>query len=128
MTSDSPADKRETTKLPMICVCNDEGRAEADALLAEVYARLGRPGPDSGPVEVSAENFLSRVSWSLWWNLDPGVSIEGIYSDQWFGVKADNYRSTDPVFVPCDRVEDGIAAIWKYYADKAQLGLEHGEV
>ena len=108
------------TELPMVCDCGEEGRVAAEALMAEVYHRLAQGTSELSAREVSAENFLTEVSRSLWWDMKPGVSIEGIYCDQWFGVKAGEDLRTNQVFVACDRVEHGLAAIWKYYADQSQ--------
>ena len=112
------------TQLPMVCDCSDEGRAAADELMAEVYRRLAQGTSELQPREIRPENFLSEVSRSLWWDLEPGVSIEGIYCDQWFGVKAGEDLQTAQVFVACDRVEHGLAAVWKYYADRSGIAVE----
>ena len=116
------------TKLPMVCDCDDEGRLAAEALMAEVYRRLAAGTTELLPRDVNPENFLSQVSRSLWWDFEPGVSIEGIYCDQWFGVKAGGAQRTNQVFVTCDRVEHGLAAVWKYYADKGGVAVDqHGQ-
>jgi hypothetical protein len=108
----------------MVCDCSDEGREAAEALMTEVYRRLSRGTSELLPRGIGPENFLSEVSRSLWWDLEPGVSIEGIYCDQWFGVKASEDLRANQVFVACDRVEYGLAALWKYYADKGGVAVD----
>ena len=108
----------ETTELPLICACEADGLARGDSLVAEVTARIAAGTTELMPRVVTPANFLTELSRSLWWDFDPGVSIEGIFSDQWFGIRASDGAHTDPVLVPCDRVEHGLASIWLYYAAK----------
>lgn len=102
----------EIIHLDMICRCGDNA-AEADALKTEVMQRLGN---------VTDADFLTCVVTSLNW--DYGAEITGIHNDQWSMVTAETWRSHMretawlKVTVPCDLVEDGIAAIWKAFADR----------
>lgn len=93
-----------------ICRCGDDGRAEADALTAEVRDRLG-----AGPGD---RDFLTVVVFSLNWDFD--AYINGIFNDQWSAVSAKTYDEESPftAYVQCDEVEDGIAAVWKIFADR----------
>lgn len=100
-----------TVTLDMVCTCNTVGLAEAEALLKEVLGRLEITG---------MHTFLTTVVQSLNW--DYGVSITGIYNDMWSGVRAERYRDKRRIWVDCDEVEYGIAAIWKAVADGALDG------
>ena len=106
----------EHMKLDMICRCSDEGAAEADALLADVKRRL-----DVKPDLVTDANFLTHIVISLNWDFD--ASITGIANDMWSMVSAETWLSSTKdklrITVQCDEVEDGFAAIWKAYADRA---------
>jgi predicted DNA-binding transcriptional regulator AlpA len=99
-----PGEPAHDTVRGFICRCKPEGRAEADALLGEVDRRL--PGDPADRV--------SRIISSLEWD-HHHAEITWIGCDQWFGVAAtdDDGRR---VVVQCDRVEDGLAAVWKAYA------------
>lgn len=98
-----PGDPAHETIRGFICRCRPEGRAEADALLAEVDERLpGDPGER-----------ISRIISSL--SLDYDAEIDGIWCDQWFAIMATDTDGRQ-VVVQCDQVEDGIAAVWKAYA------------
>ena len=100
-----------------ICVCNDDGIIEADALLAEVKDGLN----------ADDATLLTRVVIALNW--DYTASIEAIYNDQWSLVVAKTYKKAgdgEPVFttrIQCDWVEHGIAATWRAFRDRFPDGL-----
>jgi len=84
---------------------------------------------------VTDESFLTSVVYSLAWDLKgASANIEGIYCDQWCGVKAsgqehDNSFIPSPkedaepfqTFVQCDRPEWGVAATWLAFVEKFGL-------
>lgn len=109
--------KPPTIRLPMVCVCSDEGKAHAEELMTEVMTRLGGGSEELSPCHVDAGNFLTTVVVSLHWDYDS--SIEGIYNDQWSGVVVERYTDRKRIYIECDYVEHGIAAIWKAIADGA---------
>jgi hypothetical protein len=105
----------------LICRCSAEGRAEADALLAEVKQRLSCGGVEGGRDSraVGDSNLLSCVVYSL--DDDFNAHITEIVCDQWAMVCASTDPGSDDPFevgIPCDNVEDGIAAVWKAFADR----------
>src|SRR6478736_555477 len=109
----------EVIRLDMICRCSQEGKADADALRAEVKRRL----TERAGAEVADSAFLTHVVVSLNW--DYGAEITGISNDMWSMVAAETWSPTQreagdwvQVSVTCDDVEDGIAAIWKEFADR----------
>jgi hypothetical protein len=87
-----------------ICRCDEAGKAEADALLAEVRGKLGG----------TASDFLTRVIHSL--HRDFSAHITGMHADQWFLITAEDEKVN--VLVQCDEAEDGVAAVWKAFADR----------
>jgi hypothetical protein len=97
-----------------ICRCGDEN-ASADALMAEVRARLAEGSVHQIPQPVTDTNFITRVVCSLEW--DYGAYITGILNDQWSAVTAQD-RGGLSVLIECDDVEDGFAAVWKAFADR----------
>lgn len=100
-------EEKARVALDMPCRCSDEGAADADALRREVAAGL--------ECEPDDPNFVSWIIASLNWDFN-WTYVDGIAHDMWFGVSAES--SDEKIFVPCDRVEDGLAAIWKYLNDK----------
>lgn len=115
----------------MICVCGDENRGAADAMVNEVCRRLSEGSEELLPRTVTRENLLTAVVTSLHWDF-AGASIEGIANDQWSGVAAEQTEynpkteTFDVVFrtwIECDRVEDGIAYTWLVYATRKELGI-----
>jgi hypothetical protein len=120
MTKGSTDMEPEVVMLAMICRCSPEGRAEADSLRQEVKRRLGvRYG-----AEVTDADFLTHVAVSLNW--DYGAEITGIHNDMWSLVAAETWLPSRreagewlKVSAPCDEVEDGIAAVWKAFADRS---------
>jgi hypothetical protein len=100
-----------------ICTCNDEGRASAAELRNEVTQRLAAGSEELRAKPVDATNFASAVVLSLEW--DYSARISGIGSDQWFGVWAQTHDGSFKTRVECDAVEDGFAATWKTFADRA---------
>lgn len=110
----------EVISLDMICRCSPEGKAEADALREEVKRRLS----ERADAEVSDSDFLTHVVVSLNW--DYGAEITGIHNDMWSLVGAETWLPSRrvagdwlKVSIQCDDVEDGIAAVWKAFADRA---------
>jgi hypothetical protein len=98
-----------------------DNQAEAQAVYEEVLRRL----------DATPEDLLTHVVTSLNW--DYSAHITGIANDQWSGVSAETYSVSYPrddeaprlkVYVQCDRIEDGIARVWKFFAD--ELGLTDG--
>lgn len=118
--------RRYPEYLPMVCDCGDANHAHADGLLMEVTRRLSRGGPELLPHDVTPGNFATELCRSLAWDIRPSVRIESIGCDQWFGIKASDLEG-DAVYVQCDRVEHGLAAIWKHYADRQGLAVEDDE-
>jgi hypothetical protein len=41
-----------------------------------------------------------------------------MYADQWWAIVAEDSADT-AVVVQCDRVEDGLTRIWRFFADEA---------
>jgi len=109
-----------------ICVCDtpgdDERRTMADALTAEVRDRLGQGSVQLVPRTVTEANLLTEVVFSLNW--DFGAHITGIENDQWCAVAAETHARCDDgepefrTYIECDRVEHGVAATWKAFADR----------
>jgi hypothetical protein len=108
-----------------ICRCHTADSEEADVLLKEVRDRLAAGSVNLNPREVTAGNFLTTVIFSLWW--DYQASITGIDCDQWCMVTAERYTDKFRVAVQCDEAEDGIAAVWKGFADLPQYAPETNE-
>lgn len=112
MTSETV--KKTKVELPMPCLCSDEGKAEAYDLRDEVMEALGLD---------NMEEFVSHVIASL--EHEYRCTVNGMYVDMWFGVSAEN--ETEKFFLPCDRVEDGLALIWKYHKDNRPNSGEYGD-
>ena len=91
----------------MPCICSPEGQEDADALRAKAKEIIGFD---------SDKNFVSNMVATLWWEYN--CEITGVYMDMWFGVVAEN--ETEKFFVPCDKVEDGLAVIWEYHYNKGK--------
>lgn len=102
----------------MVCTCREQGQIAADALVREVMTRLSAESKTHIASPVVTGNFLTRVVWSL--NDDFNAHITSIDTDQWSAVTVQKYDGKLQVRVECDRVEDGIAAIWKWLADGFQ--------
>lgn len=99
-----------------VCTCNDDGRAAAAELRAEVKRRLAAGSPNQRPHPVDDGNFVSEVVWSLNW--DFGAHITQVASDQWFGIWAASDDGSFKTLVQCDALEDGFAATWKAFAER----------
>lgn len=108
-----------------ICRHSDEDCTAADALMEEVRERLAGGSDALIPRPVTASDFLTRVVYSLWW--DYRASITEIVCDQWCMVTADRFTDKFHVRVECDEVEDGIAAVWKAFADHVPPADNDGE-
>lgn len=66
------------------------------------------------------DNFSTAIVQSLNW--DYRAHIRSIDTDQWSAVTAEKYDGSLRLVVQCDRVEDGIAAVWKALADGPPQG------
>lgn len=104
------------TKLPMICICQPDGKAYA----AKARARFDDVNPGT-------QEFLFRMAGAL---SDFRAEIHHIAVDQWCGVTVQVYDDPeyDPdddeedmkvreIYVECDRPEDGLVAIWGHLHD-----------
>lgn len=122
----SASDDPERHFADFICVCDtpggEERRARAEALMAEVQERLARGSEELVPRPVDDSNMLTEVVFSLNW--DFGAHISDIPNDQWSAVVAETYAKADDgepefsTYIECDRVEHGVAATWKAFADR----------
>lgn len=101
------------------CVCGEESKAEAEWHLKQAYHTLG-DGTDES-------NLLTRVIYSLTWDLKEPVSITAIDCDMWAGIWAETDAKKDdgtPLFkvkIQCDLLEHGIAVLWNAFHDKFPL-------
>jgi hypothetical protein len=98
----------------MVCVCSEEGRADAEALRTDVMERLSLGSEELEARPVTADTFLTAVVQSLNWDFD--AHITSIDNDQWSAVTAEKYDRSVGYYVHCDRVEDGVAAVWNAFA------------
>jgi hypothetical protein len=101
--------------LPMICTCDPVDLDKADEFLHETFTLLDTDPPDPGSQKapnVWSENFLSTVVFDL--EIYYCAHITKIYCDQWAAVVVQR-RDGSIVSCECDRVEDGIAAIWRWF-------------
>jgi hypothetical protein len=116
-TPDVPLDDGPPpVNLGMICTCDAERLAEAEARLERVIARLAAGSRSFRPHPVTRESFLDEVCMSL---ASMGANVGAIYTDQWHaviveGVDADGWDAK--VVASCDRVPDGLAASWEWVA------------
>lgn len=103
-----------------ICVCKDDGKQQAEELMAEVRSRLAAGSEELTPVqeEYLDKYFVTAVVTSLNW--DYNASITRIGNDQWSVVLAENYDQSFKTRVQCDLIEHGIAATWKAFADRKE--------
>jgi hypothetical protein len=111
-----PDDGPPPTQLGMICTCDPERLAQADARLDAVIARLAAGSSSFRPHPVTRESFLDEVCMSLH---SMGANVGAIYTDQWHaviveGLTKDNWDAK--VVASCDRVPDGLAACWEWVA------------
>lgn len=110
---------KRATHEEFICVCNDDGKTEAAALMVDVKRRLSARFEE----ETTDGNLLSHAVWSL--ELDFNAQLNGIFTDQWSAVSAARYDKTFTSWIQCDVVEHGVAATWRAFADN--LDTEDGE-
>jgi hypothetical protein len=107
----------EVVRLPMVCIHSEEGLEHADNLRSKVRRILTfaseHPCTDA--------DFTSRVVVNLHWNW--GADVE-FACDQWFGVYAkvevpiegsSEWSTVLQVSCECDRIEDGMAAIYEWF-------------
>lgn len=64
-------------------------------------------------LKCTPEDMLSAVVFDLAWEHE--AAITGLHADQWAGVAAQGQDMS--TFIQCDRVEHGVAATWKAFAD-----------
>ena len=102
-----------------ICRCKEEGEKAADELHAEVLSRLSGGTALLLTRGIAPEDFMTAIISSLEW--DYQAHVTGIYYDQWGAVHAED-ESGWRVLVQFDRLEDGLAAVWKAYADRKAEG------
>lgn len=116
MGSDLFSVRDDGTWTAFICTCSEEGIIEAGKLKQEVRKLLSEGF--TSPCTVS--NFLTRVVVSLNWDYDAYITTIG--NDMWSGIHAKSDDGLE-VYVQCDEVEDGIAAIWyAFWLRKEQDG------
>jgi len=89
-----------------MCRCGSPLMNETQAMLDDVKVLL----------EAHDGNLLSLVVDSL--EQDFEARITEIAHDQWSMVAADRYDQSFSTRIECDRVEDGIAATWRAFADR----------
>jgi hypothetical protein len=92
-----------------ICRCKDDGKAEADALVARVREALDNPEPHL---------FMSRLIMELNW--EHNAYVDMIAADQWFGVSVKAHDDSFSVYFQCDLVEDGLAACYDAFVTHAK--------
>lgn len=115
-------DRAKPVFLPMVCTCSLAGRADAEARMRSVLHRLGAGSEHLLPRTVTPHRFLSEVLTSL--HVDLHAHLTGVLVDQWFVVTAEHLLPDDnhrQVVVEADSAEDGIAAIWEFLANEANL-------
>lgn len=106
-----------------ICVCKEEGQAEAHSIMSDVRTRLEMGSEELLPFKIGTKtSLLSAVVISLNWDYD--AYIVGIYNDQWSAVSAQTYDGLFRTHVQCDDVEDGIARTWQIFADRKDASGE----
>lgn len=101
----------ERTKLPMVCICDDGGKAEAAASRQRFLELMAE---DSGAV--LPETFLTSVVVSLNWDFDSSITM--IANDMWSGVTVKRYTDGNEFRCDCDLVEDGLISIWLHLYDE----------
>lgn len=115
--------KPSRTKLPMVCICGDEKEkakriAAADATREWVMAKwtVDEDGRDILPWYGERDPFswLTYLAYSF--NIEFAASVEYIHTDMWHGVGVSAGYGDDEthISVECDRVEDGLFAIWRH--------------
>lgn len=123
---DAPRSEPEKLRPLMACNHGDDGKANCDALRAEVCAAL----------ECEPDQLVTAVVYALNW--EHGVSVTGIPCDMWSAVQSEYVRlMTDEesealgdgdtsaeewvteatCYAQCDRIEDGFALTWKTWTD-----------
>lgn len=113
----------ERLRPPMVCNHSDEGKADCDALRAEVCAEL----------KCEPDGLVNAVVHNLQWIY--GVEIDAIPCDMWSAVTskyrrylteeeqdqlpkdADDWVIEATAYVECDRIEDGFAQTWKTWKE-----------
>lgn len=87
------------------CSCGDERKAQWDAHLAEVI----------GELKTTPDLFLSAVVYGL---INYSAEITGMPADQWAAICAGTYDGTFAVRIQCDRLEHGLAAVWRAFTER----------
>lgn len=111
-----------------MCSCGEERKKQCDDMLEEVKKELGASDGD----------LLTRIVISLNWDYNAGITQ--IANDQWSAITAESWfeagddggddeegiprRKRLHVYMQCDRLEHGLAAVWKAFAD-AHPDIEH---
>jgi hypothetical protein len=104
--------------LPMVCVCDPGRLAAANAKLNALVARLEAGSEHLLPHQVDRAFLTTEIVRALSANF--GVQLGPISSDMWFLLEADTIDADNnerSVYVQCDRVEDGLRAIYNWSAD-----------
>lgn len=115
-------DQAKPVLLPMVCTCSPEGLAAAQARMRSVLHRIEAGSERLLPRSVTAHRFLSEVLTSL--HIDLRTHLTDVLMDQWFVITAEQLLPDDyerRIVVQADTAEDGIAAIWEFLADEANL-------
>jgi hypothetical protein len=93
-----------------VCTCDDARAAAAAALRAEVRERIEARGwtfDSDEPTEI-----LMSLAIHL------GVRDVAVYTEQWHLVSAEAHGLRAEI--RCDSVVDGLAALWRVYAERAE--------
>lgn len=120
--SGSGCDQARPVSLPMVCTCSPEGRAAAEARMRSVLLRIEAGSGHLLPGTVAAQRFLSEVLTSL--HVDLRTHLTEVLMDQWFVITAEQLLPDDyerRIVLQADSAEDGIAAIWVFLANEADL-------
>lgn len=116
MTGDLP--EPPPVQLPMVCVCDPDRLAAANGELDALVARLEAGSEHLRPHHVDRAFLVTEVCRALEANF--GVQLGPTSSDMWFLLHADTIDADNnerSVYVQCDRVEDGLRAIYNWVAD-----------
>lgn len=105
-------------QLPMVCVCDPGRLAAANAELDALVARLEAGSDHLLPHKVDRAFLTTEIARALSANF--GVQLGPFSSDLWFLIRADTVDADNNergVYVQCDRLEDGLRAIYNWVAD-----------
>lgn len=116
MSNDAP--EPPLVQLPMVCVCDPDRLAAANTKLDSLVARLEAGSKHLRPHHVDRAFLVTEVCRALSANF--GAQVGPIWSDMWFLIEAsaiDADNNERSVCVQCDRVEDGLRALYNFVAD-----------